>query len=185
MRSPYTRHRDRLLLCLPLAACAVACTDSASVPTLSKGEPAVFRVGERSPDKSEAGAAGAPGPPLSRRSADWDSLVLCRNSRIVFKDEEKTQADRRMTPRLRQRLQRLAELVQRRWPDVQLRVTEAWDEQREHGRISLHYEGRAADVTTSDMDPNKLGALAQLCVQAGMDWVFFEDRTHVHVSVRK
>jgi hypothetical protein len=79
----------------------------------------------------------------------------------------------------------LALLVQRRWPKLKLRVTEAWDENREHGESSVHYEGRAADVTTSDTASDKLGPLARLAIDAGFDWVFFEDASHVHVSVRK
>jgi hypothetical protein len=169
-----------VLIGLAVVALGSACTETTPVPTLSKRDQAAFKVGERSPNTAEAEAAGPPGPPLTR-----SRLVRCQHTAIVFKDEEKTQADRMMTPRLRQRLVRLAALVQRRWPDVELRVTEAWDEQREHGKLSLHYEGRAADVTTSDMDPTKLGVLAQLAVESGMDWVYFEDATHVHVSVRK
>ena len=175
-----TRRPLSALMVPAIAAAFLACTEAASVPALSKNDQAAFKIGEHSPNTSEAEAAGAPGPPLAR-----SRLVRCQSSAIVFKDEEKTQADRMMTPRLRQRLVRLAALVQRRWPDVELRVTEAWDEQREHGKLSLHYEGRAADVTTSDMDTTKLGVLAQLAVEAGLDWVYFEDATHVHVSVKK
>jgi hypothetical protein len=38
-----------------------------------------------------------------------------------------------MTPRLRARIVALGERVRREWPGVELRVTEAWDEDEEHG----------------------------------------------------
>ena len=68
---------------------------------------------------------------------------------------------------------------------MKLRVTEAWDENNEHHGSSLHYEGRAANLTTEPRDGDKLGRLGQLAVDAGLDWVFFENSSHVHVSVKR
>lgn len=153
-------------------------------PALSKprGE---LQLGDMVPRMREQDAIGTVEGRVVRQGAGFRELIQSRNAEIVFKDEEATGADRVMTPRLAQRLARLSRLVQEEWVDTRLRVTEAWDENGEHGTLSAHYEGRAADLTTSDLDPAKLGRLAYLAVQAGFDWVYFENRTHVHASVRK
>jgi hypothetical protein len=142
-------------------------------------------LGTHVPDTSEAETVGRIRARVSRGSREYARLVMARDANMVFKDEEGDAADRMMTPRLHAKLRKLAPLVKRTWPGVLLRITEAWDERGEHTHDSLHYEGRAADLTTSDADPSKLGTLARLAVDAGLDWVYYESRSHVHVSVRR
>jgi hypothetical protein len=153
-------------------------------PALSKPGGALD-LGERVPRMSEQDAIGQVQVRVARRMRDFRGLLRNPSDEIVFKDEESTGADRMMTPRLERRLMVLNRLVKRQWSGVTVRVTEAWDENGEHGPWSAHYEGRAVDLTTSDVDPGKLGRLAFLAVEAGFDWVYYEDRTHVHASVRR
>lgn len=175
------------LFALALSTSSSACTNDlpSGGPSLSRERTAALHVGQHVPDAPEVDVSGALSSPIERGAPRFSKLVRCGDPHIVFKDEEKTGADRMMSPRLRSRLERLSRLVREHWKGVELRVTEAWDENHEHGPRSLHYAGRAADLTTSDLDPGKLGTLARLAVDAGFDWVFYEDQSHVHASVRR
>jgi hypothetical protein len=177
-------HGNLRIGALALALLFCGCDALGETPALSRtrGE---LEPGQQVPSVNEEDAIGAVTRRISRFRPEFRQLVRNDNTEIVFKNEELTGADRLMTRRLSQRLDKLSRLVANEWHDVRLRVTDAWDEQREHGRLSAHYEGRAADLTTSDLDPTKLGRLGYLAVQAGFDWVYFENRKHVHASVKR
>ncbi|HYJ09464.1 MAG TPA: D-Ala-D-Ala carboxypeptidase family metallohydrolase [Polyangiaceae bacterium] len=175
-----------LLLAVGLLGCdRLRELDAEQGDSLAKRQRSHLALGERVPNQAEALVVGMANEPIKRGSPAFTRLGACLDCPFVFKDEERNASDRRMTPRLRARLVELSRRVRQTWPKVELRVTEAWDDRSEHGRSSVHYEGRAADITTSDQDPKKLGKLAALAVQSGFDWVFYEDHTHVHVSVKR
>lgn len=167
----------------PSAAPVSETAFEAMLESIPAGEAGDLVLGQRVPDRREIDVVGAPTTIIRRGTPEFAALVRNDNPDIVFKDEEGTAADRMMTPRLKETLDVLASLVKDRVPGFKLRVTEAWDENLEHAQRSVHYEGRGADLTTFPLDASKLGRLARLAVEAGLDWVLFEDKRHVHVSV--
>jgi len=144
-----------------------------------------LELSEKVPNKAEKTVVGAASTIIRRGTPEFDALVSNQNADVVFKDEENTGADRMTTSKLAARVDALASLVRSEWTGVRLRVTEAWDENLEHGPRSIHYEARAVDLTTSPIDGSKLGRLARLAVNAGFDWVFYENKQHVHASMSK
>ena len=147
--------------------------------------PLVLTLKQKVPNKSEAAAVGPFAAAVKRGSIKFKQLVRNDNPDVVFKGEEANKDDdRMMTPRLSEKVNALAPLVMAAFPGLKLRITEAWDDSATHAATSRHLEGRAVDLTTSDRDTGKLGRLAGLAVEAGFDWVFFEDKQHVHASVK-
>ncbi|HKZ55196.1 MAG TPA: hypothetical protein VJ123_06930 [Anaerolineales bacterium] len=117
----------------------------------------------------------------------WDFYGLLKYTafpRVIYKDEEGTPfPDHYLQDPLIQPLLNLQQMAEQE--GMLIRITEAWDIQGEHAQNSLHYEGRAMDITPSlpPADPQRISRLAHLATLAGFNWVFNEV-DHVHVSAR-
>lgn len=56
-------------------------------------------------------------------------------------------------------------MVENEWSGTNLVVTDAWDNDGGHSTYSLHREGRAADIITSDRTLARLPQLAAFAVR--------------------
>jgi hypothetical protein len=131
---------------------------------------------------------------IERNSCAYHRLVGILDPTIVFKREEESPyytEDILLHPAMIQPLIRLSQLVQEEWAgEFRLRVTDAYDSLLEHDlnqpdqtrKYSLHFEGRAIDLTTWPIDRSRYGRLCALAHCAGFDWVDNED-THCHASI--
>lgn len=127
---------------------------------------------------------------VRRGSEAYKALELNFNPDIVFKVDEKSDSDeRRMTKNCFEKLNKLAEDVKRTWGSkgVKLRVINAFDlddVKKRHGEKSLHHEGRAVDLTTSDRDKSKYPILGRMAYTAGFNYVFYASKSYIHASVK-
>ena len=111
----------------------------------------------------------------------YNQLVVSDNADIVYFPVTTTSEPNRMTPRLADKLDLLAQLTLAAGLG-NLIVREAYMvPPAQVTTPTLHYEGRAADVAVTDTAA--LGALAQLALEAELDFVHYADAAYVHVSV--
>lgn len=145
--------------------------------------------------ETQTTAAGPMVCRIERNSCAYYQLVGNLEPSIIFKREETSpynEEDILMHPAMLLPLHRLNEMVHQEWDgEVQLRVTDSYDSLLEHDldqldenrKVSLHFEGRAIDLTTWPIDPARYGRLCVLAHCAGFNWVHNEG-THCHAAIR-
>jgi hypothetical protein len=144
--------------------------------------------------QTQTEAAGGMVCRIERDSCPYYYLVGDLNPLIVFKREEEPPYDEEdilMHPNMVLPLSRLSDLVLAEWGgEVRLRVTDAYDSLLEHDlgqadetrKNSLHFEGRAVDLTTWPIDRTRYERLCTLAHCAGFAWVHNEG-DHCHAAI--
>lgn len=181
------------LLAGAFSVCLISCSptdttsrrhNTRSIASLSDQNQTTFlRPGEKYPGPDETSYSG-PGTYTSDGTDLISVAYSAEGYTVKIKFEEGNLSDALVTQKLGKKVVQLAGKVEKEWPGVYLRITEAWDTESEHSNFSLHYEGRAIDITTSDKDKVKYARLAGLAIETGFDWVYNEG-DHVHASVKK
>lgn len=144
--------------------------------------------------QTQTEAVGPPRCRIQRNSCAYYQLVGNLDASLIFQGEEGPPYDGEdilMHPAMLLPLSRLNELVRAEWNDAyQLRVTDAYDSLLEHDlnqpdqgrRASLHFEGRAIDLTLWPRDLSQYGRLCALAHCAGFGWVHHEG-DHCHAAI--
>lgn len=146
-------------------------------------EPKRFRMKSRLPGQREVNYSGAIN--LARFNPDAD-LVRIEDERVWWESDHDdhtndTEDDHLVHRAMEIKLRRLIELTCA--AGGELRVQDSYRDSGIHTKKSMHKEGRAVDVTCSELGLEKL---AKLAYAAGFDWVYYEGpkSAHVHASVK-
>jgi hypothetical protein len=143
--------------------------------------PAHFPLDTHLPPCRETKASGAINP---NTFSAGDDLIRFDDERVWWESDHVRNGDENdhiINRAMKVPLEKLIESVYQLGGS--LKIQDAYQPAGEHGRTSLHKEGRAIDLTCTDMS---LETLAKLCWLAGFDWVYYEAKggAHVHCSVR-
>jgi len=166
-----------------------------------------IELGTHSPPYKESRVCGYSKINFQPNTYEYDaSLIYYENPMILFKGDATTtypnsnwggleyqdprdNPNHYMDPRLIAPLESLVNKIVERDPYIRVRITSAFrlPGNFEYSR-SLHHTGMALDLTLYDTYSKRkayetYGMLAELCVEAGFCWVYYEDRYHVHVSM--
>jgi hypothetical protein len=170
-----------------------------------------LKAGSRHPNIRETYAVEVTSIEIYERdSYEFDTfLIQYPYDNVVFKNEETwtttynrnrkiwanplldDNTDFYMTPYLADKVNELQNSLEALSKRFIIRITDAYDYNFEHKKTyyrSLHYTGRAADITIYDTYQSKnridlLPLLYRLCVDVGFDFVLYHKGSHIHASV--
>jgi hypothetical protein len=149
-------------------------------------------------------------PKLKRNTYIFDTLLIkYPYNNIVFKNEENwtlefnsnsevtqnplldNDTDMYMLPSLAEKINEVQQSISDIGERFVIRVTDSYDNNNEHRNErnfpSMHYSGRAVDVTIYDTMKNiarydLLPLLYDICVELDFDFVYYHRYSHIHLS---
>jgi hypothetical protein len=187
---PSNLYCDRTYKCSPCADCLKYNDGLGEVcpPTCGINYNA-FTLLESRPAGSEQFASQAIKAPILPTCTRYTSLITKNiSSSIIFANSSVDSSPQIMTAGLSSALDRLTVSVTSFFGlQYKLVIVAAYaisPPNIEPSFPSLHYEGRAANLTLSPTPTiTQLGQLANLATTSGFSWVFFATTTYIHVSV--